>query len=71
MCGSVVRLRLVRLRLVRLRLRLLYDLTNSYSKNSGAGAFSSSGPGVLPLEAAPIGEQLFAHDNSQRDCAAF
>src|SRR5215218_3373046 len=23
------------------------------------------------LEAAPIGEQLFAHDNSQRDCAAF
>ena len=23
------------------------------------------------LEAAPIGGQLFAHDNSQRDCAAF
>ena len=23
------------------------------------------------LEAAPIGGQLFAHDNSQRDCTAF
>jgi hypothetical protein len=26
---------------------------------------------MIELEAAPIGGQLFAHDNSQRDCTAF
>ena len=50
-----------RLRLERSQAQLLNSLT----------AAKASISEEMKLEAAPIGGQLFAHDNSQRDCTAF